>query len=150
MRGRTTQPKSSEHGQALVLFALFLFIFLGFCGLSIDVGRYVWARTQMQAAVDAAALAGAQSMPDIAQTSAKATEYWDYNNDFIQANGTNIAFSVTYPPGNKTVRVTGDADVSTWFAKFFGVPQWHVSAFGDAESQVLDIAIVLDVSGSNV
>jgi Flp pilus assembly protein TadG len=148
MRRKTTQPETKEHGQALVLFALFLFIFLGFCGLSIDVGRYVWARTQMQAAVDSAALAGAQSMPNTAQTLAKATEYWDDNNDFIESNGYNVAFAVTYPPGNKTVRVTGDADVSTWFAKFFGVDHWHVSAFGDAESQVLDIAVVLDISGS--
>ncbi len=145
---RSINAKTREDGQALALFALFLFIFLGFTALSIDVGRYVWARTQMQAAVDAAALAGAQSMPNTSDTLAKATQYWEDNNDFIQANGYNINFAVTYPPGNKTVRVTGDADVSTWFARLFGVDHWHVSAFGDAESQVLDIAVVLDISGS--
>ncbi len=149
MRKGLLRPfKKAEDGQALVLFALFLFIFLGFMALSIDVGRYVWARTQMQAAVDAAALAGAQSMPSTANATAFATTYWNDNNDFIESNGTNVVFSVTYPPGNKTVRVQGDADISTWFAKFFGVPKWHVSAFGDAESQVLDIAVVLDISGS--
>lgn len=137
-----------EAGQALPLFGLFLFVFIGFVAMSIDVGRYVWARTQMQAAVDASALAAAQSMPSQTDASAKATEYWIDNSGFIQAQGTNVQFSVEYPPGNKAIRVSGSADIPTWFARLFGVDKWHVSASGDAESQVLDIAVVLDISGS--
>jgi hypothetical protein len=59
-----------------------------------------------------------------------------------------VQFQVTQVPGNKRVRVQGDADIPTWFAKFFGVSHWHVSATGDAEAQVLDIALVLDISQS--
>lgn len=137
-----------EAGQALPLFGLFLFVFIGFVAMSIDVGRYVWARTQMQAAVDAAALAAAQSMPSQTAADAKATEYWLDNSGFIQAQGTNVQFAVEYPPGNKAIRVSASADIPTWFARLFGVDHWTVSASGDAESQVLDIAVVLDVSGS--
>ncbi len=138
----------NQDGQALPLFALFVFVLLGFCALSIDVGRFVWARTSMQAGVDAAALAAAGEMPNWAQAQTTAATYWADNSGFIQSQGYNIQFSVTQVPGNKRLSVRGDADVGTWFAKFFGLDHWHVSATGDAESQVLDIAVVLDVSGS--
>jgi len=137
-----------ERGQALPLFALFLLVFLGFVAMSIDVGRYVWARTQMQAAVDAAALAAAQSMPSQTDAATKATEYWMDNSGFIRSQGTNVQFAVTYPQGNKAVRVEARADIPTWFARLFGVDHWTVSASGDAESQVLDIVVVFDISGS--
>jgi len=138
-----------ESGQALVLFAAGLIAFCGLIAMSIDVGRLVWARTQMQAAVDSAALAAAQSMPSgTSEAEAWAEYFWDDNNDFLESNGENVAFYVSYPPGNKRVRVMGEADIPTWFARIFGVDEWHVSAQGDAESQVLDIAVVLDISGS--
>ena len=148
LRPRHHKHKKREGGQALPLFALMVFVILGFCAMSIDVGRYVWARTSMQAGVDAAALAAAGEMPDWAGAQTKAAEYWTDNSGFIQSQGTNVSFAVTQVPGNKRIRVEGNADVSTWFARFFGVDKWHVSASGDAESQVLDIAVVLDVSGS--
>lgn len=140
--------KREEKGQALVLFATALMVLIGFMAMSIDVGRYVWARTQMQAAVDAAALAAAQSMPKTLEAEDQADLFWLDNSGFLQSQGTNVTYGVSYPPGNKTVRVQASADIPTWFAKFFGVPKWTVSASGDAESQVLDIAVVLDSSGS--
>lgn len=137
-----------EAGQALPLFGLFLFVFIGFVAMSIDVGRYVWARTQMQAAVDASALAAAQSLPDQADATQKATDYWIDNSGFIQSQGTNITFDVSYPPGNKKITVAASADIPTWFARLFGVDKWHVAADGDAESIVIDAMLVLDRSGS--
>lgn len=137
-----------EAGQALPLFGLFLFVLFGFVAMSIDVGRYVWARTQMQAAVDASALAAAQSMPSLPDANAKAEEYWLDNSGFIRSQGKNVAFQVAFPEGNKAISVSASADIPTYFARLFGVDKWHVSASGDAEAQVLDIAVVLDVSGS--
>lgn len=138
----------SEAGQALPLFGLMFMVLIGFVALSIDVGRYVWARTSMQAGVDAAAVAAAQSMPSQTAAEATAATYWVDNSSFIQNAGQNVQFTVSYPPGNKRIRVRGEADIPTWFAKFFGVDHWHVSAEGDAEAQVLDIAVVFDISGS--
>jgi Mg-chelatase subunit ChlD len=137
-----------EAGQSLPLFGLMIFVLLGFCAMSIDVGRLVWARTSMQAGVDAAAIAAAQDMPDWTGAQTTAATYWLENSGFIRSQGTNVQLSVTQVPGNKRIRVQGDADIGTWFAKFFGVDHWHVSASGDAEAQVLDIAVVLDISGS--
>ncbi len=145
---RTRPAGDSESGATLVLFAAGLIFFLGLVAISVDVGRYVWARTQMQAAVDAAALAAAQSMPSETDAASKATEYWTANSGFIRSQGDNVQLAVSYPPGNKTIRVRADADIPTWFAGIFGLDHWHVWAEGDAESQVLDIAVVLDTSGS--
>lgn len=148
LRSLLQRKNRKEAGQALPLFGLMIMILLGFTAMSVDVGRYVWARTSMQAGVDAAAIAAAQDMPNQVQAEATAADYWIDNSGFIQSQGTNVNFAVTYPPGNKRIRVSGEADIPTWFAKFFGVPNWHVTAEGDAEAQVLDIAVVLDISGS--
>jgi hypothetical protein len=140
--------RRNEAGQALPLFGLMVMVLLGFTAMSVDVGRYVWARTSMQAGVDAAAVAAAQDMPSQTAAEATAAQYWLDNSGFIQAQGENIQFAVSYPPGNKRIRVSSEAEIPTWFAKFFGVDHWTVSAEGDAEAQVLDIAVVFDISGS--
>lgn len=147
-RGVIRHQHAGEHGQALPMFALCLVLTIASVGLSVDVGRFVWARTQIQSAVDAAALAAAGSMPDTSQAATKATYYWNDNSGFIQSQGNNVAFGVTYPPGNKAVQVEASADIPTWFAWVVGWNSWHVSASGEAQSQVLDIALVLDISGS--
>jgi Flp pilus assembly protein TadG len=143
-----THVRGEEKGQALALFALGLVVMMGFVAMSVDVGRFVWARTSIQAGVDASALAAAQSMPDTSAATAKANEYWLKNRGFIQSQGSNIHFTVTFPPGNKALAIHADAEVSTWFARLLGVDHWNVSADGEAASQVLDIALVLDISGS--
>jgi len=138
-----------EQGQALVLFAVGLVGFLGLVGLSVDVGRFLWARTNIQNAVDAAALAAAQSMPDKTGAETKANEYWAKNSGFIQSQGQNVNFTVTFPAGaNEGVQIQAKADVGTWFAKFVGLDHWSVSADASAASTYLDISMVLDVSGS--
>ena len=145
---RPTPRNNGTEGQVLVLFAAGLVVFLGFVALSVDVGRYVWARTQMQAAVDAAALAGAQSMPNSGEAMSEANDYWLDNSGFIQAQGTNVQFSVSFPAGNMAISAQGEADIPTWFARFFGVNEWHVTAEAEAEAMVVDAVLVIDRSGS--
>ncbi len=76
---RRRRTLDAENGQALVLMAAGLVTFLGLVAFSIDVGRYVWARTQMQSAVDAAALAAAQSLPSTTLAAQYANTYWEAN-----------------------------------------------------------------------
>ncbi|MFN0096230.1 MAG: VWA domain-containing protein [Dehalococcoidia bacterium] len=143
------QEASHEEGQVLILFALGLVAFIGFVAMSVDVGRLVWARTQIQAAVDASALAAAQSMSEgTSPARSKAEEYWDLNAGFIVAQGDNVALNISFPTGNRAVKVSATADIPTWFARIFGVDHWTVGAEGTAASQVLDISVVLDISGS--
>jgi Putative Flp pilus-assembly TadE/G-like len=53
---------------ALVAPALLLVLLGGFAALSVDMGSYVRIRQQVENAVDAAALAGAQGLPDNSTT----------------------------------------------------------------------------------
>jgi len=52
-------PFRREAGQAIVLVALIMVVLFGFLGLAIDGGRGYVDRRQMQASVDAGALAAA-------------------------------------------------------------------------------------------
>jgi Flp pilus assembly protein TadG len=142
--------KGRESGQALLLFAAGLVAFLGLVGMSVDVGRFVWARTSIQAGVDAAALAAAQSMPSTSDATAKAIDYYSKNNGSLKSADPNVdsKFEVTFPPGNKALAVHASANIPTYFLRIFGIDHWTVSADGSAASQVLDIAVVLDISGS--
>ncbi len=51
--------KNDERGQVLIITALCIVAFIGFLGLSVDIGALFYAKRQMQAAADAAATAAA-------------------------------------------------------------------------------------------
>ena len=103
-----------ERGQATGLVALALVVLLGAVALSVDVGRSMLAQFRMQAATDAAALAGAQAMstnPTGAAGVAKA---------YAAANGVaNAVVSVSASAGQVTVRAA--ADVPTLMARVLGI-----------------------------
>ena len=60
---RNVRPHE-ERGQVIVLVVVMLVVLLGFAALVIDVGYAYYAHRQLQASADAAALAGAQELPD--------------------------------------------------------------------------------------
>jgi len=68
--------RAGEEGQVAIVVALMLTVMLGFGALVVDVGLNWAARTQLQSAADAAALAGAAELPGQPDEAlAKATEY---------------------------------------------------------------------------
>ena len=62
MNAPNTKRRRSEEGMALLYVAIFLLVSLWFVSLAIDVGKLMAARTELQAAADAAALAGASAL----------------------------------------------------------------------------------------
>ncbi len=56
--------RSDERGQALPVLALMMVALLGMCGIGVDVARAFYVHRQLQAATDAAAMAGAADLPD--------------------------------------------------------------------------------------
>src|SRR5260221_14094100 len=69
-----------ENGQALVVAVLFLVVVIGGAAVAIDVGAWYREQRQAQSAADAAALAGAQALPNNAgQALALAQTYADNN-----------------------------------------------------------------------
>lgn len=77
---RRLQGQDGENGQYLVLFALMLVVVTLFLVLTIDVGMFYQQRRSSQNVIDAAALAGAQELPDdVVAAEAKAREYAQKN-----------------------------------------------------------------------
>jgi hypothetical protein len=124
--GAAARPdgRDRESGQYLVLGMLLMVLLVAFVALSVDVGFFLRHRAVVQQAVDAAALAGAQELPDDpAAAEAIVREYIEKNG--VDADTLEISFRCTSDfelacdaSENKwdTVQVSGRLDVPFFFA----------------------------------
>jgi hypothetical protein len=147
-----------ERGQVVALLAVSLVALLGMSALVLDVGFTWYAKRQVQAQIDAAALAGAQELPDTAAATRLANAYLAKNPlpGGVSAGMPSITFTQlqgtrTGAPVNKiTVEETGT--VPTVFAKFLGVDGLHYDVKSNAcepcGNKKFDIMLVVDRSGS--
>jgi putative Flp pilus-assembly TadE/G-like protein len=111
--------KRNQSGQAFVLTVLMITALLGLTALVVDVGSWFRAHRALQATADAAALAGAQELPQ-APGSAQSIA-----NDYAAKNQTGLAgvsvnLSETYVP-NDTIRVHVEKPAEGIFSKVFGI-----------------------------
>jgi hypothetical protein len=104
-------------GQAYVITVLFLAVLLALAAAVLDIGSWYRADRSLQATVDAAALAGAQALPDsTGNASALASQYATKN-----GGGTiNVTFKSQVFP-NDTIVVTGSRPAPGFFSKVLGV-----------------------------
>jgi hypothetical protein len=135
-RRRVLGRPRDESGQAFVFLVLFLGVFLGVAALVLDLGHAYYADRSLQASTDAAALAGAQELPDsrnalaVAHTFSGAT-----GSKNARANVPNVSTEASvecrpaWPcePVNAVV-VDETAEVDTIFAKAFGIDTIPVRA----------------------
>ena len=154
----------SERGQSLVLAALAMVAMLGFAALAIDVGYWFSQRGEVQKAVDAAALAGAQELPDdYVMAESKAREYLT-KNGVSTSNGDTITITFrctsTYqvacnPSTNHwdTITISVERPAEAWFARVFGIQEAliknvHASgcrgACGGSPFTPVDVVQILD------
>jgi hypothetical protein len=134
-------------------------------GLVVDVGHAMLVQRQLQAGVDAAALAAAQELPDVSQTTLTAHEYSPTPGSKNAVNTIDNAVTsvqVLCLPGvpgcNRRdggvngVKVRAESTVPTWFGRIIGLSRMKVSANATACSpcsvKPLDIMVVLDRTGS--
>ncbi len=148
-----------ERGQTLIITVMFLVVLLGFCALVLDVGHTYLAQRRLQSSVDAAALAGADALPDVAQANVVAGQYGNGGSNTPDGVD-NVTMTVstkclTGVPGcttanSVTVKETGS--IKTFFAGLFGIGQFNVNASATAcspcGSKPLDIMLILDRTGS--
>jgi hypothetical protein len=154
-----------EGGQVLLLTAVTMSMLLVVVGLVVDVGHAMLVQRQLQAGVDAAALAGAQELPDRAQTMTTAHNYSptpgskNAVNTIDNAVTTVEVLCLSGVPGcNRRdggvngLKVHAKSDVPTWFGRIIGIDKMTVSARSTACSpctvKPLDIMLVLDRTGS--
>src|SRR5512141_2287724 len=79
--GKLRSLRGNDDGQIIVLSALIITIVLGMGALAVDVGFYLHERQNVQKAVDAGALAGAQLLPNNAATAASVATTFTLSND---------------------------------------------------------------------
>ena len=124
----TRHQRSS--GQAYVITILFLAVLLAMAAAVLDIGSWYRADRSLQSTVDAAALAGAQALPDSTATaSTLASQYAAQN-----GGGTiNVSFSSKVFP-NDTITVTGSRPAPGVFSKVLGVNSVTVHANASARA----------------
>jgi len=118
---------SGVDGQVLLLFAAGLVGFCGLVGISIDVGRVVFTRTDLQKIADASALAGSQDLPN--STTNATSSAGSYATD----NGV-AATTVTFGSSNTTITVKATRHVDYTFLKVLGLGGTDVSASATAKA----------------
>ena len=158
--GRIALVKSNR-GAVLPMMAAGLLVIVGSVGSAIDIGRIYLVRTQMQAGVDAAALAGARSFAVQDGTGGdrdKQVEAY-FNSNFRSGflGLTNLSLTPTGAPARfQTVNslnlttVTAQGLLPMTFMGVFGLPDQLITVTAKAELQPrpLEVMVVLDNTGS--
>lgn len=150
----------------MLVFALIsMVVLLAMVGFAVDVGHAYLVQRQLQSGVDAAALAGAQDLPDPVAVTATANAY---SPSLTKKNAItsedNVTTTVTpkcvaSAPGCSTtfntynaVQVDSTSSVKTYFARVLGINSLAVHASATAcspcSAKPLDVMIVLDRTGS--
>jgi len=151
MKNLFTRVRASERGAVIIWIAFFMVSMLGFVALGIDVAKVMAARTELQNAADAAALAGASAvdpssqpiriMPDTAVTRAQETAL--KNKAFVneplpvQLLAADVSF-----PNSQQVKVTvrreagAGGEVLTHVAQVLGIKSMSVTATATAEASI--------------
>lgn len=110
----------SEAGQGMVLFALVLIVLIGFGALTLDIGRISVERSKLQNAVDAAALAAVQDLPDKSAAENTAEEC-------SRNNGIIGPVDITFPDSDRKISVKATQSVEYTFAKVLGLDHTTVN-----------------------
>jgi len=162
---RRSRAARDEEGQVLILTALAMAMLLVMVAMVVDIGKAYLVQRQLQASVDAAALAGAQHLPDPTEATQVAEDYGPESgspNEITTAS--NVTTTVTMrcvqsAPGcsptlnnYNALNVKASSDVEMLFARILGIKSLKVKASATAcspcSAKPLDIVLVLDRTGS--
>jgi hypothetical protein len=117
--------RRDQRGQTLVLSVVFLTVIMGMGAMSLDVGSWYRAKRAAQVAADAAALAGAQALPENpAQAASLALEYAAKNYHSEDVSVLLLGHQVP----NDTVSVRVEAPAPGFFSRLFGIHSVRVGA----------------------
>jgi Flp pilus assembly protein TadG len=139
-------------GNTLAIVGAALVPLAGMIGSGVDMSRAYMAKTRLQSACDAAALAGRRVMQNDTLNStvtAEATRFFNFNFPQHLYNTPTFTPSVTRPTAG-TVRVTASTTIPTSIMKIFGFTSLPLNVTCDASLNFVntDIMLVLDTTGS--
>ena len=163
-----------ERGQSAAIAIVTMSTIMGLSGLTIETGHVYYAYQRLIASTNAAAMAGAQAMPNTTTASANVTKYsamtGELNaNPLLQnvnatptyvclstvANSLKVACSTSTGAsgGYNALNVTQTATIPLWFGGLFGFTKLNVSATSTAamrggSNSPWNIAIIVDTTAS--
>ncbi|MEA2987908.1 MAG: hypothetical protein QOG83_619, partial [Alphaproteobacteria bacterium] len=150
--GFLARLRQDARGNTLAIVGAALVPLAGMIGSGVDMSRAYMAKTRLQSACDAAALAGRRVMQGDQMTTAvqnEAIRFFNFN--FNQGLYNTAAFtpSVTRPSSG-TVRVTASTTIPTSIMRIFGFTSLPLNVTCDASLNFVntDVMLVLDVTGS--
>jgi putative Flp pilus-assembly TadE/G-like protein len=121
-----------QTGQATVITVLFMTVLIAMAAAVLDVGSWYRADRALQQTVDAAALAGAQALPENpVQAELLALEYAEKNGGNVDVTEISIT-STTFGPD--TITVDAEAPTPGFFARLFGIDSVTVAARAKARA----------------
>lgn len=159
-----------DRGVVAILVAAGIFAFVGFGALVVDLAYLFNAKFALQAATNAAALAGAQDIGTGGTPLTTAKNYSAYTGDMNALSnitvasptvsitclsGWGIACSTNQTPATSAniIEVTQTATVPVFFANLFHAPPWSISATAVASPKggavgPFNVAFIQDTTGS--
>jgi len=118
--------RKDERGQAIVLMVLSLVVIMGMAALVLDVGNWYHTKRRLQGTADAAALAGAQLLPnDTSGAQSQALTYANKNGGDVA--GANITVTSTVLP-NDTISVRARRTDAGIFSGILGIASADIDA----------------------
>ncbi len=136
-----------DRGSVAVIFAVTLVPTLLAIGLAVDTARAFAVKSQLQAALDAAALAVGSSSGTDAEMQALAQKFFDAN---FKPNGLATASSIQISVAGDTITATGTATVDSTVMQIGGFDTIAIAQGSQVVRAIrgLELAMVLDNTGS--
>jgi Flp pilus assembly protein TadG len=125
-------PVGDERGQTLVVFVLFLTVLLGISAMAVDAGYWMWTKRKEQAVVDAAALAGAQALPDDPQAALNIAITYAGKNG-VALDPSEVSFSRA-SVANDTISVSIERPAPGFFSRVLGTNTVQIGAHASASA----------------
>lgn len=122
----------SDRGQATVVTLVFLVVLLGMAALVLDIGSWFRADRATQSTADAAALAGAQALPENPGQATTLAQQYATSNGGLGTGGVSISTKIV---NNDTITVTVRRTAPGFFSKVFGVKTVAVGSTATARSE---------------
>ena len=151
-KGFFSRLRRDVRGNTLAIVAAALVPLAGMIGSGVDMSRAYMAKTRLQSACDAAALAGRRVMQnDTMDNTVRDEALRFFNFNFNQGLYATNTFTPTVTrPSSGTVRVTASTRIPTSIMRLFGFTSLPLDVTCDASLNFVntDIVLVLDVTGS--
>jgi len=144
--------RRNESGQSLIIIAFAFIGLVAMVGLAIDLGIMYIERTRLGQAIDAAALAGAQELPNEIAAWDRAEEYLRMNR--YDPNDPDLAVVHSFPDEpvfgyHYQIAITGTKSVPLTFLRVLGFTNVDITASAVGENaNKLDIMLVVDKTGT--